>query len=150
MGETMAHRNLAIAAVVMAAVLGGIKPGLAQNFPAGTKVTASYQGSFNNTEELTGTIEGKQLKMATTYYTNGSQVNMTVDGQLNGKTLSYEVKFVVAVFDTTCTATGTAEVDSGVVKIPLDQMSPDNRFCHQPANVSYRRNMTIQLPPSPS
>jgi hypothetical protein len=133
--------------MISMAIIFSTQGAFAQNYAAGTKVTASYQGSFNNAEELTGTIEGKQLKMATTYYTNGSQVNMTVDGQLNGKTLSYKVEFVVAVFNTTCTATGTADVDGGAIKIPLDQMLPDNRFCHQPANVSYRRNMTIQMPP---
>ena len=140
---------LALSAVALISVLAGTQA-YAQNYPAGTKVTASYQGSLDNAQELTGTIDGKQLKMATTYFANGSQVNMTVDGQLNGKTLSYNVKFEVSVFNTTCTATGSADVDYGVIKIPLDQMLPDNSFCHQSSNAPYRRNMSIQLPPPPS
>ncbi len=118
----------------------------AQNYPAGTKVTASYQGSLDNAQELTGTIEGKQLEMATVYYVNGSEVNMTVDGQLSGKTLSYTVKFDVSAYNSTCTAIGTADADSGVIKIALDQMQPPNNFCHQASNASYRRSLTIQLP----
>jgi hypothetical protein len=136
--------------IAVSAVLatGLASAALAQSYPAGTKVKAVYQGSVANTQELTGTIDGQHLRMATTYYVNGSEVDMTVDGTLNGKTLTYTIKFAVSAYSSTCTATGSATADFGEIKIPLDNMQPDNNFCHQSASAGYRRNMTIQLPTS--
>ena len=121
----------------------------AQNYPPDTLVTATYHRGAGTMEQLAGTIDGRELSMEAVYALNGSPMKMTVNGHLEGKTLSYTVTIKVIAANRTCTATGTAAVESGMIQIALDQMEPDNSLCRQPSNASYRRNLTIQLPTPP-